>query len=419
MNTARFDVLIVGSGPGGSFAAMALARRGARVALLDKSVFPRDKACGDLVGPRGMQLVIDAGLPISDGLDVGDMVVVGPSGRQVRLPSPAGQTFPGHATSIARVGFDALLYEAALDAGAIPFTGRADRPLEAEGRLDGYRTATGEELRADFVIGADGATSHVAATAGLVDADKVLWGFAVRVYLDQPVKTPVIVLWEHQPRRGFPGYGWIFPTCDGGANAGLGIATRSNRSDANRAVRLLPAFLDHLRALGLIDRAPPEPSRRLGGWLKMGMIGTAPAGGRTLLVGDAAGLINPLQGEGIAQAMGSGAAAADAIISAPGRAPDVYRSALARAHLPYHQIAATAHAALVGRPIAVAAVGRALTSPGVGPMLAGGWSIFWNELLDGAGESRARDVAAAATGLGERLSRRSRVGRWFAEAGLA
>jgi len=96
------------------------------------------------------------------------------------------------------------------------------------------------------------------------------------------------------------------------------------------------------------------------------MIGTTPARGKTLLVGDAAGLVNPLQGEGIAQAMGSGMAAAEAILRAPGHPADLYRAALADAHLPYHRIAAVAHATLVGRPIAVATVGRALTLPGAG-----------------------------------------------------
>lgn len=82
----RFDVLVVGAGPGGSVAALVLARAGARVALLDKSAFPRDKACGDLVGPRGVQLLTDLGVAIPAGRRVGDMVVVGPTGRRVRLP---------------------------------------------------------------------------------------------------------------------------------------------------------------------------------------------------------------------------------------------------------------------------------------------------------------------------------------------
>ena len=415
MTTTRFDVLIVGSGPAGSFAALTLARQGARVALLDKAIFPRDKACGDLVGPRGIQMLTDTGHALPGGHNVGDMIVVGPTDRRVRLPSAVGHTYPGHGTTVTRVTFDASLQNAAVEAGAIPFTGRADRPLEADGRLDGFQTADGGELRADFVIGADGATSHVAATAGLVEADKVLWGFAVRAYLDQPVELPVIVLWEQRRWRAFPGYGWIFPAADGGANVGLGIAMRSNRSVGAGAVRMFPAFLDHLRALGFIDRTTPEPSRRLGGWLKMGMIGTTPARDRTLLVGDAAGLVNPLQGEGISQAMGSGKAAANAILRAPGNPADLYRTTLAGAHLPYQRVAAAAHSGLVGRPTAVSLVGRAITSPGIGAALAGGWSIFWNELLDGAPTSRGRTVAAAVTSLGERFTARSHAAQWFAD----
>jgi flavin-dependent dehydrogenase len=86
----RFDVLVVGAGPGGSVAATVLARAGARVALLDKATFPRDKACGDLVGPRGVQLLTDLGITIPTGCRVGDMVVVGPTGRRVRLPPAPG-----------------------------------------------------------------------------------------------------------------------------------------------------------------------------------------------------------------------------------------------------------------------------------------------------------------------------------------
>ena len=140
-----------------------------------------------------------------------------------------------------------------------------------------------------------------------------------------------------------------------------GSGTLADRPAGSAAVRVLPAYLRYLTELGLLDRVPTGPAPpRLGGWLKMGMVGTVPGAGRVLLVGDAAGLVNPLQGEGIAQAMTSGRAAAESVLSSPGRAAEAYRHRLARAHLPYQRIAAAGHAALIGRPRTVAAAGRLL-----------------------------------------------------------
>jgi len=410
----HIDVLVVGAGPAGSIAALVLARAGASVTLVDKARFPRDKACGDFVGPRGLQVLADLALAEPPGLDVGDMVVVGPTGRRVVLPCFDGSTYPGRARAVTRTVLDDALRSAALDAGAVPVEGRVDEPLPSADGPAGYRLDSGRQLRADFVIGADGATSHVARTAGLVDETRVLWGFAVRGYLDQAVELPAITLWEPAPWRAFPGYGWVFPGPDGRANVGIGIGTLADRRAGAEAVRVLPAYLDHLVTMGLLDHRPPTPvPGRLGGWLKMGMVGTVPAAGRVLLAGDAAGLVNPLQGEGIAQAMTSGRAAAEAILGSPGGAATRYRTHLARAHLPYQRITAAGHAALVGRPRAVSAVGRLITAPVLGRAVAGGWGIFWNELLEGAAPGVARRVAAGSTAFGRLVTAGSPVSRWF------
>ncbi len=426
MSPKRFDVLVVGAGPAGSIAALVLSRSGARVALVDKARFPRDKACGDLIGPRGLQVLADLGLPEPPGIDVGDMVVVGPTGRRVLLPSFDGSSYPGRARAMTRVVFDDALRTAALEAGAEPVEGRAGSPLSPASDPSGHPNLGGFTIEgadgsrsafpADFVIGADGATSHVAGCAGLVGEPRVLWGFAVRCYLDQAVDLPVITLWERTRWQAFPGYGWIFPGPEGKANVGIGVGTLAHRRAGSEAVRALPDYLGHLVALGYLDRVPPllQPQpQRLGGWLKMGMVGTTPAAGRVLLAGDAAGLVNPLQGEGIAQAMTSGGAAAAAILAEPDRAATRYRAALAVAHLPYQRIAAAGHAALVGRPRAVAGVGRLLTAPKLGTLVAGGWGVFWNELLEGAAPGRARTVATAATWLGRAVTSRTEAARWF------
>ena len=225
----RFDVLVVGSGPAGSVAALVLARGGARVALADKARFPRDKACGDLVGPRGVQLLDDIGIHVRGARSVGDMIVVGPTGRRVRLPCRPGITYPGHGFAAPRAVLDETLQAAAVSAGAEFFVGRAAEPLLRDGSLEGFELSTGTRLCADVVIGADGATSRVADVGGLIDPTRVLWGFALRAYVDDPVALPHIVLWEPEPRRGFPGYGWLFPGVGGRANIGLGLGLLSDR----------------------------------------------------------------------------------------------------------------------------------------------------------------------------------------------
>jgi menaquinone-9 beta-reductase len=411
MNAGRFDALVVGSGPAGSIAATVMARGGARVALVDKASFPRDKACGDLIGPRGVQLLSDLGITIPGALKVDDMIVIGPTSRRVRLPCYTGLTYPGHGVAMPRVDFDAALREAAVDAGAEALVDRAADPLWGDGGLEGFKLSSGTEIRADTIIGADGASSRVATAADLIDPRRVLWGFAVRAYVEERVDLPYIVLWEQIPWRAFPGYGWLFPGPDGRANVGLGLGTLSTRAGAATAARELPAFVRTLRELGLLGGAASAPT--LGGWLKLGMVGTDPARGRVLLTGDAAGLVNPLQGEGISQAMSSGRAAAQAVLADPARPARRYRAYLAETYAPYHSTTAPVHAALLPRPRVVSAVGRALTAPGLGSLLAPGWSIFWNDLVDGAQPTVPRRVAAVAAGIGRSATARGRMRHWF------
>lgn len=225
----RFDALVVDAGPAGSVAALVLARGGARVALVHKARFPRDKACGDLVGPRGLQVLADLGIEEPSSCSVGDMIVVGPTGRSVRLPSFPARTYPDHAVAMPRARFDPILRDAALAAGAEPVTGRVVDPIRSAERLAGFMLSDRRRLHADVVIVADGALSRVGTAASLVDPSHVLWGFAVSAYAEELVRLPHIVLWEPEPWRIFPGYGWLFPGVDGFANVGLGIGLRADR----------------------------------------------------------------------------------------------------------------------------------------------------------------------------------------------
>jgi menaquinone-9 beta-reductase len=379
----RFDVVVVGAGPAGSTAALVLARSGARVALVDKAAFPRDKACGDLVGPRGVQVLTDLGLRVPDAGQGSDLLAVGPSGRRSRLPAFTGRSYPGHGIIVPRLVLDHALREAAVAAGAVPVRARITA-VEAGrgGRVDAVVSSDGQRLAGEVIIAADGALSPVARMAGMLDPQTALWGFAIRAYLPATVPLPLLVLLDASPWRIYPGYGWLFPGADGQANVGIGVGLGHDRRQA-------PLRGDLARLVALLGRhgdlsPDAQPGPVMGGWLRMGGTGAPPAAGNVLLVGDAAGLINPLQGEGIGPAMVSARLAAEAVLADAARAGHAYTEAIEAGLGRYMAGASALQGVLLRRPRTTSAVTRLLTAPVVRRVVAGTWSIYWNGLTDGA-----------------------------------
>ena len=146
----------------------------------------------------------------------------------------------------------------------------------------------------------------------------------------------------------------------------------------------------------------------------MGMVGTVPARGNVLLAGDAAGLINPLQGEGIAQAMHSGRVAAAAILRRLGewcgRRVTANCSDWSARTIGSMPRCSAASCAIRGR---CASPGRVLTAPLVRTAAAGAWGLYWNDLVDGASPSRHRRLAAGATRVIAAVTSRSDTNAWF------
>ncbi|MBA3327125.1 MAG: FAD-dependent monooxygenase, partial [Solirubrobacterales bacterium] len=116
MGAAVWDAVVAGAGPAGSVAALVLARGGARVLLVDPDDFPRDKACGDFVGPRGVRLLGELGVPVAGGRVLDPHIdLQAPSGRVLGLPwSPSTMRLPDRVLAIARTDLDASLRDAAL-----------------------------------------------------------------------------------------------------------------------------------------------------------------------------------------------------------------------------------------------------------------------------------------------------------------
>ena len=224
------------------------------------------------------------------------------------------------------MAFDNALREAALAAGAVGVRARITAVEKGQGQTVRAVLADGQRLAGDVIIGADGALSTMARLTGMLDSATALWGFAVRAYVPGEVPLPLLVLLESAPWRIYPGYGWLFPGADGQANVGIGIGMGGARHSAPLREDL-DRFTALLRSRGDL-RPAAETGPVIGGWLRMGGTGTPAATGNVLLVGDAAGLINPLQGEGIAPAMISARLAAEAVLADPCRAGPTYATAL-------------------------------------------------------------------------------------------
>ncbi len=291
-NLMRYDVIVVGGGPAGSTTARECATRGLTVLLLDKAHFPRDKPCGGGVTVRAAHL-----LPF-DLAPVTERVI---SGMHVTLHQAHGFTryAPSPLTYLTqRSAFDAFLVEHALQAGTTLREGATVRGIERF-RSHAVVRVGSEVFEGRTVVAADGANGQTARLAGLVVSRSLL------VALEGNI-TPVAGIpsfWEHMiglDLGGYPGgYGWLFPKADH-LNIGVGTTHHLGASLRERLNRLTRAYgFDPASQWGL--RGHLLPIRRRNAPL---------ADENILLVGDAAGLLDPLSGEGIYGAIWSGQVAA-------------------------------------------------------------------------------------------------------------
>jgi geranylgeranyl reductase family protein len=306
------DVAVIGAGPGGIAAAITAYRRGCSVVCLDKAAFPRDKTCGDGLTTGALRDLEALGLTKAEFLAVGaaevrETVLVSPSGRRVTMPLPSGDGL--YAVVAQRRHLDAALVGLARRIGVDVRTHCAVEKLavhDAEGEL---LCSDGTSVRARHVIGADGHWSHVR-RALEPDAPRDLGEWhAARQYFADVNDDRLWVLFEGDL---LPGYAWVFPLPDGGANVGYGVLRADGRS-GTELKELWPELLERpaLRDILGPNARPTEPVRA---WPIPTRYDPARlATGRVLFVGDAAGVVDPMTGEGIAQALETGTLAAECI----------------------------------------------------------------------------------------------------------
>jgi menaquinone-9 beta-reductase len=320
----RWDAIVVGGGPAGAAAAYWLADAGHRVLVVDKKRFPREKTCGDGLTPRAVRQLHDMGLadPLRANLRYDGLRSMA-HGVTLELPWPDHPDFPSYGYVVRRRDLDQMVAARAVDAGAELWTGaEAVEPVVDDGLVAGAvvrRDGVAEPVRARYVVVADGSTSRFGWSLGTARDRTYPLGMALRGYFaspyhDEPWIESHLDLRDREGNH-LPGYGWIFPVGDGTVNVGVGLlSTFSGWKDVNTST-LMDAFVATAPPRWGIS---PESScgAPTGGKLPTGGSVMPNVGPTWVVVGDAAGSVNPFNGEGISVAYETGRMAARAVSSA-------------------------------------------------------------------------------------------------------
>jgi geranylgeranyl reductase family protein len=379
MTSETADVIVVGAGPGGSTTAANLAAAGLDVLLLEKSEFPREKVCGDGLTPRAVKELIALGIPTSEAdgwIKNKGLRVIG-GGVRLQLPWPELASFPDYGLVRPRLDFDEALVRHAEKVGVrllerTSVTGpvldeRTGRVVGVTARaVDEQGKARGElrTFRAPVVVAADGNSSRLSLALGLKKRDDRPMGVAVRTYFTSPRHDDDwleswLELWAADDKGKhvlLPGYGWIFGVGDGTSNVGLGALNTTAQFGKVDYRDLMKRWVAGLPAeWGYNDETQVGPIR--GSALPMGFNRQPHYTRGLLLVGDAGGMVNPFNGEGIAYAMESGRLAADVLVQALNRTTDAQRErallaypAVMKASLGGYFTLGRAFVSLIGHP---------------------------------------------------------------------
>ena len=348
------DVIIVGAGPGGSTTAAYLAMTGLDVLLLEKTHFPREKVCGDGLTPRAVRELIALGVPTpeDDGWIKNKGLRIIGGGMRLQLDWPDVASFPPYGLVRTRQDFDAILVQHAVNFGTRLREGvnvitpilddktGAIIGVEAKEMGDDERP-TGKKLTyaALLVIAADGNSSRLSLTMGREKREDRPMGVAVRSYYtssrhDDDYLESWLELWstdKNGKRVLLPGYGWVFGVGDGTSNVGLGILNTFStfgKTDYKDVMRQWVATMPEKWTYN--EQTITGPIR--GAALPMGFNRQPHYADGLMLVGDAGGMVNPFNGEGIAYAMEAGRLAGEVIAQAFGRTDDAGRECVLQSY---------------------------------------------------------------------------------------
>ena len=312
-NPITTDVLVIGGGPAGAAAGYWLAREGHDVTIVERKHFPREKTCGDGLTPRAVYQLGEMGLASAlepyhryHGLRATGM------GKELELQWPSHSKYPQHGYVVRRRDLDQLVAQNAVAAGATLLEGHeAVQPILERGFVRGATVqvkggpnegSTVFDIHAKYVVVADGANSRLGRALGTFRTREWPYGTAIRTYWQSPKHADPWIesALDVKDRNGnpMPGYGWIFPVGDGTVNIGVGLLSTFRDFKSVNTTQLLEAYAYQVADRWEIDPANPEVKATSGRIPMGGSVGPK-AGPSYLVVGDAAGSVNPFNGEGI------------------------------------------------------------------------------------------------------------------------
>jgi geranylgeranyl reductase family protein len=303
------DVLIIGAGPAGAAAGYWLASEGFDVVMVDEKVFPREKTCGDGLTPRAVKQINDMGLGDQltqfhryDGLRATG------HGKSLELYWPSHPIYPQHGYVVRRRELDTMVVRNAVAAGATLLEGHeALAPVLERGFVRGATVQakdsdTPNDIMSRYVIVADGANSRFGRALGTFRTKEWPYGTAIRGYWETPrhdepwIESALDV--KDRQGNSMPGYGWIFPIGDGTVNIGVGLLSTFRDYKSVNTTHLLNEFAHTVAERWEID--PDQPTDKpMSGRIPMGGSVGPKSGPTYLVIGDAAGSVNPFNGEGI------------------------------------------------------------------------------------------------------------------------
>ena len=317
MTNTKYDVIIVGGGPAGSSCAIKLADSGLQVVLLEKATFPRDKTCGDALSVDVINQLemLSIHLPaefaaLENKIASYGVKIFSPDHNHIDIPFIyKGKKSHGYISP--RFDFDNLLFQHAKQHTNIIVV--EDCTVTNVTIADSVEvTTTKGNYTGNLIIGADGAHSIVSKCVGNIKVEKEHYSAGLRVYYENVSSFHEENYIElHFFKDILPGYLWVFPLADNKANVGIGMLSSTvSKKKVNLKEVMVNLLQTHPHLVERFKNAKPLETIK-GYGLPLGSKKRSISGNRFLLTGDAAALIDPFSGEGIANAIRSGRVAAE------------------------------------------------------------------------------------------------------------